>query len=109
MKSFVCCLQPYSTNFKSPVPTTPVFRRGWLTLLAICLLAIALQRVSASPTTVDGATVEKFTGGHTRVVWLTDAENKDSFSGNNKLQLMGYDSRGGRGERIIWGERRKLL
>ena len=104
MKIFVSCLQPYST-FKSPDSTVRVFRRSWLALLAICLLAMAPQRVSASPTTVDDATVEKFTGGHTRVVWLTDAENKDSFAGNNKLQLMGYDSRDGRGERIIWGER----
>jgi Concanavalin A-like lectin/glucanases superfamily len=49
--------------------------------------------------------VETFTGGHTRVVWLTDAENKDSFAGHNQLRLMGYDSRDGKGERVIWGER----
>ena len=66
---------------------------------------MALQRVSASPTMVDGATVEKFTGGHTRVVWLTDADNRDSFAERNNLQLWGYDSRDGRGERIIWGDR----
>ena len=49
--------------------------------------------------------MEQFTGGHTRVVWLTDAENKDSFAGHNQLRLMGYDSHDGKGERVIWGER----
>ena len=66
---------------------------------------MAFQDASASSTAVDGATVEKFTDGHTRVVWLTDADNKDTFADRNNLQLWGYDSRDGRGERIIWGER----
>ena len=65
----------------------------------------AQQRVNASSTTVDGATVEKFTGGHTRVVWLTDLYNNDTFAERSALQLVGYDSRDGKGERIIWGDR----
>ena len=32
-------------------------------------------------------------------------ENKDSFAERNQLQLVGYDSRDGKGERIIWGDR----
>jgi hypothetical protein len=72
-----------------------------LAVLAVGLVTVQ-QRVNASSTTVDGATVEKLTGGHTRVVWLTDLENKDTFKRRNQLQLVGYDSRDGKGERIIW-------
>ncbi len=68
------------------------------------VLASLLEAESASHT-LDGATVEKFTGGHTRVVWVTDAQNLDSFAERNQLQLVGYDSRDGKGERIICGER----
>ena len=64
-----------------------------------------LPRANGSPATSDGETVEKFTGGHTRVVWVTDAQNKDSFAERNELQLVGYDSRDGKGERIICAER----
>jgi len=73
-----------------------------LLVVTICLLALAFRSVAASPATVDDATVEKFTGGHTRVVWLTDADNRDSFAGHNRLRLIGYDSRDGKGERTIW-------
>ena len=69
----------HSTTLKFRDSTTRIFRPRWLALLAIWLLATASQ-ASASATTVDEATVERFTGGHTRVVWLTDAENKDSFA-----------------------------
>ena len=78
-----------------------VARLLWLAVLGIGLVPAA----NASPTIVDDAAVEKFTGGHTRVVWLTDLENKDSFADRNGLQLMGYDSRDGKGERLIWGDR----
>ena len=106
MKIFISCFQPHSTTFKSRDPTVRLFLRKWPVLLAICLLAMAWQSASASaPAVVDAASVETFTGGHTRVVWLTDAENKDSFAGHNKLRLMGYDSRDGKGERVICGER----
>ena len=106
MKIFISCFQPHSTTFESRDPTVRLFLRKWPVLLAICLLAMARQSASASaPAVVDAASVETFTGGHTRVVWLTDAENKDSFAGHNKLRLMGYDSRDGKGERVICGER----
>ena len=39
------------------------------------------------------------------MVWVTDARNKDSFAERNQLQLVGYDSRDGKGERIICAER----
>jgi hypothetical protein len=78
----------------------------------VCLALIALGIVLASQpaarsasSIADDESVEKFTGGHTRVVWVTDAHNKDSFAERNKLQLVGYDSRDGKGERIICAER----
>ena len=75
----------------------------WLAVLGHGLATASQQ--SANATAVDGAAVEEFTGGHTRVVWLTDVENRDSFAERNRLQLVGYDSRDGKGERIIWGDR----
>jgi hypothetical protein len=83
----------------------PFARFVSLAVLAIGLAIAAQQRANASQSTTDDAAIEKFTGGHTRVVWLTDAENKDSFAGRDRLQLVGYDSRDGKGERIIWGDR----
>jgi hypothetical protein len=73
--------------------------------LALPILVGSQREVQCTPGTADGETVEKFTGGHTRVVWVTDAENKDSFAVLNHLQLVGYDSRDGKGERIICPER----
>jgi hypothetical protein len=80
-------------------------RTGWWPPFALAFVFVFLDRANASPPTLEGREVEEFTGGHTRVVWVTDAENKDSFAGHNQLRLMGYDSRDGRGERIIYGER----
>jgi hypothetical protein len=76
----------------------------WLVTLVIGLAA-SVHAVHASPPAIDGKEVEKFTGGHTRLVWLTDAENRDSFAERDRLQLMGFDSRDGKGERVICGER----
>jgi len=46
--------------------------------------------------------VEELTGAHTRIVWVQDAhERRDVFARGNQLRLMGYDSRDGRGERVI--------
>ena len=84
-------------------PISPRFL--YLAFLSLGIV-IAFQRsVQGAPGTVDGEAVEKFTGGHTRVVWVTDARNKDSFTKRNQLQLVGYDSRDGEGERIICAER----
>ena len=63
------------------------------------------QAVRSASGIADSASVEEFTGGHTRVVWVTDAANKDSFAEQKNLQLVGYDSRDGKGERIICAEK----
>src|SRR5262245_26277925 len=76
-----------------------------LALLVFGFLVLSRQGVSGASRTVDDETVENFTGGHTRVVWVTDAQNKDSFAEGDELQLVGYDSRDGKGERMISGER----
>ena len=68
-------------------------------------MLVSQQTARSASSIADGASVEKFTGGHTRVVWVTDARNKDSFAERNHLQLVGYDSRDGKGERIICAER----
>jgi hypothetical protein len=99
MNAFSCWLQ------KSPSVAICFARKHWFAVLAITLVTTWLQSAAASQTTLDGREVEKFTGGHTRVVWLVDAENRDSFAGSDGLQLVGYDSRDERGERIICGER----
>ena len=86
-------------------------RRGILpsrVCLGLGTLGILLASQGAARSTssiADGTSVEKFTGGHTRVVWVTDAHNKDSFAERNQLQLVGYDSRDGKGERMICAER----
>ena len=86
-------------------------RRGILpsrVFLGLGTLGILLASQGAARSTssiADGTSVEKFTGGHTRVVWVTDADNKDSFAERNQLQLVGYDSRDGKGERMICAER----
>ncbi len=72
-------------------------------LLCWSLLSV---RAIASPT--PGAPppgIETFTGSHTRVVWTIDAKNNnDTFSDSKNLQLVGFDSRDGRGQRILAGE-----
>jgi Concanavalin A-like lectin/glucanases superfamily len=73
--------------------------------VALGLMLVSQQTARSASSIADGASVEKFTGGHTRVVWVTDAKNKDSFAERNHLQLVGYDSRDGKGERIICSER----
>jgi len=100
MKIISCFLRQLSL-FRANSSARPLC----LALLAFGIVTTSQQRVNASPTTLDGGTVEKFTGGHTRVVWLTDAQNKDSFAERNQLQLVGYDSRDGKGERVIWADR----
>ena len=69
-----------------------------------CHACFSARAARSASSIADGASVEKFTGGHTRAVWVTDARNKDSFAEKNQLQLVGYDSRDGKGERIICAE-----
>lgn len=46
--------------------------------------------------------MEAVTGGPTRVVWTQDFEElRDTLGRGSRLRLMGYDSRAGRGERVI--------
>ena len=87
------------------LPHRDSFPRVSCLVLAFGIVTTWQHNVNASPATADGQTLETFTGGHTRVVWLTDAENKDTFADRNHLQLVGYDSRDGKGERIICADR----
>ncbi|MFM8582469.1 MAG: hypothetical protein ACKOFW_13315, partial [Planctomycetaceae bacterium] len=50
-----------------------------------------------------GATLEQFTGGHTRVVWVQDQSpaSSDTLARGRRLRLLGLDSRDGRGERPL--------
>ena len=46
--------------------------------------------------------VEALTGAHTRIVWVQDTQERtDVFARGDQLRLMGFDSRDGRGERVI--------
>jgi hypothetical protein len=100
MKIISSLLWPLPRNRANCCP-----RPLYLGLLAFGIVMAPLQRGECASTAVDGETVEKFTGGHTRVVWVTDAHNKDSFAERNHLQLVGYDSRDGKGERVICADR----
>ena len=88
-------------------PSGPVILsfRLCLGFVALGVMLASQEAAHTASGIADGASVEKFTGGHTRVVWVTDARNKDSFAEKNHLQLVGYDSRDGKGERIISAER----
>jgi Concanavalin A-like lectin/glucanases superfamily len=79
--------------------------RVCLRFVAIGVMLASQQAVRSSSSIADSASVEEFTGGHTRVVWVTDAANKDTFAERKNLQLVGYDSRDGKGERIICAEK----
>lgn len=49
-----------------------------------------------------GLDVEKWTGGHTRLVWVQDqGDGSDTFAHRKSLLLYGYDSRDGKGERPL--------
>ena len=46
--------------------------------------------------------VESLTGAHTRIVWVQDTHDRtDVFARGDRLRLMGFDSRDGRGERVV--------
>lgn len=56
---------------------------------------------NSSPEARD-AEVEALTGAHTRVVWIRDIGDGDNtFGGKDDNLLMAYDSRDGRGERVV--------
>ncbi len=82
------------------------FSSLWIALL-VALACTCVSVLSLSGENVEKAArfereVETFTGGHTRVVWVVDADkNKDVYTHSNGLRLMGYDSRDGKGTRTI--------
>ena len=88
-----------------PPGPTILSSRVCLGFVAIGVMFASQQAVRSASSIADSASVEEFPGGHTRGVWVTDAANKDSFAERKNLQLVGYDSRDGKGERIICAEK----
>ena len=78
-------------------------RIAWLAAAVYtCALVYSLFGADREKAAGFGKEVETFTGGHTRVVWVVDADrNKDVFTQSNLLRLMGFDSRDGKGTRTI--------
>lgn len=56
----------------------------------------------------EATSLHKFTGGHSRVVWVQDhsSANSDILAIGQRLRLMGFDSDDGEGERVLLGELR---
>ena len=80
--------------------------RGHLVLAGVILLIsnACNGQQSPSPGKPDPVAVEikTLTKAHTRVVWCQDiGDGSDTFAVGSNLQLMGYDSDDGRGERAI--------
>lgn len=78
----------------------------WLGLCATLLLTQCgreAPNASAPPKDERSRELEAFTSGHTRVVWSQSASRRraDPFVIGERMLLMGYDSRDGRGERRI--------
>lgn len=72
---------------------------------ACVLVFVALNCLGTPPLLADGQpdgkALEAFTGAHTRVVWVIDENNEDTFATTNQMKLIGFDSRDGQGEREI--------
>lgn len=86
--------------------------RNWLyygLLLALpALFACTSEEVRMIGRTAES--VEGLTKAHTRVVWAQDhSELTDVFGRSDQLRLMGYDSRDGKGERMILPGPRNFL
>ncbi len=74
------------------------YRESFKILLLLCLLV--LPSVAVSVTGEDR--VSKWTGKHTRLVWVQDqGAGTDTFGHGTKLMLFGYDSLDGKGERPL--------
>ncbi|MEX1117260.1 MAG: LpqB family beta-propeller domain-containing protein [Terrimicrobiaceae bacterium] len=78
--------------------------RRAIRLFVFVVAAGLVSRSQAADGAPDGKGLEAFTGSHTRVVWVIDENNKDTFAATNHLKLMGFDSRDGLGEREIFKE-----
>jgi len=74
-------------------------------VISSLLLGCAQQdeaRQNSYPPDSSYAQIEIFTGSHARVAWVRDlGDGRDTAAMGSNLQLMGFDSRDGRGERII--------
>ena len=86
--------------YGSTIVTKNISGAALLSLIAILTATgCGLQSNHAAEIASD---VEVLTGGHTRVVWVQDRVNlNDVFASGSALQLVGYDSRDGKGERLI--------
>jgi hypothetical protein len=66
------------------------------------LFILLLLYVYGLPVNAADTSLEQWTGKHTRLVWVQDHGNgADTFARGTNLQLYGYDSRDGRGERPL--------
>lgn len=93
-------MQRRRSTSNSPPTVMPSVVRSLLPCLLVLLTACAAKKDTTQSRTTNR--IEELTGGHTRLVWLQDAwERNDVFSDRGQLQLMGLDSRDRRGERII--------
>jgi hypothetical protein len=72
-------------------------------LVPLCLV-ITLSACATESREAPGGEVRHLTGAHTRVVWVQH-DGKDPFALGDGLQLAGFDTDDGRGERVILGER----
>jgi len=80
----------------------PALRALFLLLFCGLLAAGACRDPEAAARAEQQRSVEEVTGGHTRAVWTQDFEDlTDVFGRGSRLRLVGYDSRDGRGERVI--------
>lgn len=79
-------------------------------IICVALSASLLGACSSAPQAIDGpgADVRKFTGTHTRLVWV-QGDGTDPYAAGDKLVLMGFDTDDGRGERVILEERRSYV
>lgn len=68
--------------------------------LLFCVFVVPLVSFAGSGNSNDR--LQKWTGKHSRVVWVKDVGNgSDTFADGNELMLFGYDSRDGEGERPL--------
>ena len=76
----------------------------YFALACLSLLAGCSRGTQATDGASTGA-LHALTGAHTRVAWV-QGDGTDPDAGGDQLILMGFDSRDGKGERVILGERR---
>lgn len=72
-------------------------------VLSSSLFLISAAVIGLAGSAHAAAGLEEFTGAHARIVWVQDLSesSSDTMARGKQLRLMGYDSRDGRGERVI--------